>query len=259
MYTRLDKALGMGRKGSRCRGADKVADWRLSHNFTAMRNRAALVFLLIVQGLQAQYDWGLSLGGAIPLMGPDRKDGHHASRFSDEQPVLSVTLHYRGNRPKRTNLGYELQFARRAFSKYFSEGSVAGSQGIDVSAVLVTAHAGLLWRTRTGNKGVHGFCYGFQLGGVVGGSMSGRSWNSYPYQWSNMDYDHAFPSPFGMSLRVNLGFWYLFRESDRGSLYIEPNVSASALSFCEFGFGTPSVEPGIKLGWFVHRGKRDSD
>lgn len=224
-----------------------------------MRYRLALLILLIARSVHAQHDWGLSLGGALPVMGPNKDKVHDVSRFSNAQPVLTVTLHYRGIRPKRTNLGYELQFARRAFNKYFSQGSVAGSQGIDVSAVLLTAHAGLLWRTRTGNKGVHGFCYGFQLGGVVGGSMSGRSWNSNPNHWSYEDYDHAFPAPFGMSLRGNLGFWYLFGESGRGSLYLETNVSVSVLSLCKFGFGTRSFEPGIKLGWFVHGGKRDSN
>lgn len=209
--------------------------------------------------LHAQHDWGMSLGGALLVTGPNKEESHDVSRFSDEQPVLSLTLHYRGNRPKRTNLGYELQFARRAFSTYFSQGGHVGSQGVDVSAELLTAHAGLLWRTRTDSEGTLGFCYGFQFGGVVGGSMTGRSWNSYPYQWSSENYDHAYPGPFGMSLRGNLGFWCLFGESGRGSLYVEPNVSVSVLSICEFGFGTPPFEPGIKLGWMVHGSKRDKD
>lgn len=224
-----------------------------------MRCLAALMILFCAECVHAQHDWGFSLGGALPLMGPNQKVSHHVSRFSDEQPVLSLTLHYRGNRPKRTNLGYELHFARRAFSKYSSQGGHAGSQGVDVSAVLLTAHVGLLWRTRTDSEGIWGFCYGFQFGGVVGGSMTGRSWNDYPYQWSSENYDHAYPGPFGMTLRGNLGFWFLFGGSGRGSLYVEPNVSFTVLSICEFGFGTQSLEPGIKLGWMVNRGTRDSE
>lgn len=224
-----------------------------------MRIPLAFWFCLVVSAICAQNDGGVSVGVAMPLMGPNKKEGHYVSRFSDVEPTYSMAFHYRRDRPKRTNLGYELQFTRRAFSTYYSNGSVAGSQGVDVSTVLLTAHVGLLWRTRTDADGELGFFYGFQVGSVVGGSMSGRSWNSYPYQWSEELYEHAFPGKFGMSLRGSLGVWHLIKATDQGSLYVEPNVSVSVLTLCEFGFGSRSFEPGLRLGWMVHWNENQRD
>ncbi len=199
-----------------------------------------------------QYDLGLSVGGAIQVMGPSKEKGHHYSRFSDVGPVISVTAHYRRRRPKRTNLGLEVQFTHREFSMRASSGSVAGSKGIDASVQLSTVYANVIWETRTDSTGLVGYRYGFQVGALVGGSMTGRTWSTIPYQWAQEQFDNSYPSPFGGDLRGYIGLGIQASKSARHSVIVDPFLTFSITPLTSEGLGARSVEGGVKLGWLLH-------
>ncbi len=211
--------------------------------------------LLLGWGLSAfgQHDLGVSVGGAVTHMSAKKSEGHSYSSFSNVHPSFSLAASYRRCRPKPVNLGFEIQFSRREFGVRASDGSLAGSSGVDVTVELNTLYANVIWEYSPDSSGLVDLRFGFLMGAVVGGRMTGRVWNEYPYNWSSHDYVDAYPSPFRGDLRGYLGLGFKFPFLDVHRMTMDPYFSFSITSMLSEGQGARCTETGVRVGWAIHR------
>lgn len=213
--------------------------------------KSLLTVLALVYGgpLRAQYELGAAVGGYRYSVVARESDQRATASFNNiPSPGLTFAVFYRERCAPRTNLGIELQITRKSFNAQVFDGSRAGSTGIEARVDLYLMHLDITPEIRLNGAGNAVFRFGPQFGFLVGGTMTGGSWMSYPFNSSTSSFVGATPTNFKGDLRFLFGVGFRSSALQAVGLTVDPYFSLALGSILRDDPGATGSEVGIKIG-----------
>jgi hypothetical protein len=206
----------------------------------------ALAFGSVAHG---QYDVGLSIGVSRHTLVAKKSQGRGgASFYNIDQSAMTAAIFYRERVSAHVDLGVEAQVSHKRFSVYASDGSLAGSYGIQADADLWFAHLNITPEVRMNARASAVIRFGPQIGFKLGGSMTGRRWSQFPYSSSEEHFENAKPDVFTGDIRFLFGLGFRTSTGTSYGMTIDPYVSAAITSLLKQSPGCRGTELGVRIG-----------
>ena len=210
---------------------------------------------LIVSGLaafpvSAQFDYGLSAGGALPKLWVVGMDDFHASASVGDvgRTAFSASAFYRERYSDFVDLGIDLVLAHQSFSIQYGYTGLGGSTNKAARAELDRLYLGLKPEVRMDAKRMAVVRFGLMAGFRAGGSARGTSftWGAMGPGTKHDDADLA--DDFSGDLRFAFGFGFRIPLGDRWAVTIDPEATFGLTSLVRSYASVRGSDISLRIG-----------
>lgn len=219
----------------------------------------ALAFLPILSG-SAQYDIGLSVGSFL--------EWTHVRRSNDRDfvslqrigiPPFTASLHFREQIGNKGDIGFELQFVRRAFHIEYGFNALGGYNNTEGDVVLNILYLTIAPQFKLNRSGTAVFRFGPMIGKKLGGRFVGErnsaGASSGVYTVTNSVIDGPLPDLFKGDIRFLVGLGLLRPWNDTWRIGLDLYSSMTVFSAIKDPRGVGMFDLGLSLG-IAHRSGR---